>query len=399
MPTYQSGSNITVAYKAQSGLGTPASGASGLGLRFTRGSAGMRLTKSVIESAEVRRDGQSTRGRHGSRQASGSYQSELSVGSLDTIIEAAMRSTWTAALSITQATMTSITTTTSTIVAAGGSWLTQGVRVGDMVKLSGHDTAANNDKWFRVVNVTATTVTVAGTPLVTNSTADLTFTLAVAKSLVQGSSPTERYFTIDEYFQDVDRSLLWTDCKFNRLEVSASPDSPIICTIGVVGLDGGSLAAAASPQLTSPTYSTTLPLVLSDGTIRLNGVDYADLTALSFALDVGGAVPPVLAANSPDVFLGNAKLSGSVSGLRTAFTHFDAFDAETQIDIFAHCVENEANPADFVSFYVGNAVFDGNDAGLGDEGAQVETFPWRAGKDEAGGSRAATMLKVSTSAA
>lgn len=396
---YQSGSNIIVGYKAQAGLGTPATGAGGLGLRINKGSAGMRLSKAIIESGEVRRDGQSTRGRHGSRQAAGSYVSELSVGSLDTIFEAAMRAAWTAALSITEATMTSITTTTSTIVAAGGSWLTQGVRVGDMVKLTNHSTAANNGKWFRVVAVTATTITVAGTPLVLDAAADITFTLTVAKTLIHASAPTERYFTIDEYFQDLDKSLVWTDCKFNRIEVSASPDSPIVCTLGVIGLDGGSVMGASAPQLTGPTFTTTLPLVLADGTIRVNGVDYADLTAFNFVLDLGGSVPSVLAPNAPDVFLGNAKLSGSVSGLRTDFDHFDAFDAETQVDFFAHCAEVETDPKDFVSFYIGNAVFDGNDASLGDEGAQVETIPWRAGKDEAGGSRAATMLKVSTSAA
>ena len=44
-----------------------------------------------------------------------------------------------------------ITTTTSTIVAAAGSWITAGVRVGDIVTLTGHSTAANNSLRLRSV--------------------------------------------------------------------------------------------------------------------------------------------------------------------------------------------------------------------------------------------------------
>lgn len=86
---------------------------------------------------------------------------------------------------ITQSTMTSITLTTNTIVASAGSWITQGVRVGDMVVLTGHDTSAtvvgspNNGRRLVVTAVTASTITVAGTPLVATALADANFTLTI----------------------------------------------------------------------------------------------------------------------------------------------------------------------------------------------------------------------------
>lgn len=397
--SYQSGSNLIVSYKAQTGLGSPASGASGIGLRFLRGSQGFVPSKAIIENEEVRRDGQTTRGRHGSRMVTGSFRVNLAVDDIDDLLAAAMRSTWTAAVTITEAAMTSITTTTSTIVAAGGSWITQGVRVGDLVKLADHSTAANNGIWLRVLGVTASTITVPANSLTANAVADTDFDLVVARTLVHGTAPVETYFTFDVYNADIDRSITYTDVKVNRLELSKQPNANIIATIGLIGLDWTSNLAAASPVLTSPTFSTSRPLVMADGKFTINSTDYTDVSGWNMSLDLGGSVPGVLAPNSPDAFLGNAKLNGSMTSLRTDLDWFDAFDAETQIRFMSHMIEvGDSDPKDFLSLYVGDAVFDGNDGPLGDEGAFTETIPWRAGKDEAGSGQAATMLKFSTSA-
>lgn len=400
---YQSGSNIIVAGKVQSALGTPATGASGIGMRINRGSQGMRLSKSVIENNELRRDGQSTRGRHGSRMVSGSYVMNAAVGALDTWLEAVMRSTWTAAATRTYdgtAGLTSLAVTqTNEITQVGSTSLLGAVYVGDLIKLGSMSTAANNDIWVRVTNVTATVITLADSVL-TVQAADSACTLTVARKLVQGSTPTERYFTIDEYYQDLDLSWRYTDCKFNRLEISAAPNEHVVCTFGLLGLDGDDQTAGASPVLTSPTFSTALPLVLADGKIRIEGVDYADLTGFNLTFDLGGAVPPVLAANPPDVFLNNARISGSVTGLRTDADFFNYFDDETQLDIALHMIEvGDSNPKDFLALYMGNCVFDGNDAPLGGDGPLVETIPFRAGKDEAGNPYDSTMIKFCTSAA
>src|SRR4051812_33514700 len=100
---YQSQSNIITAYKVQSALGTQASGSGGTVLRMA-GGAGAQLSKAATESNEVRRDGQRTRGRHGTQKTTGEWSAEASLGSHDAIIEAIMRDTWAADLVITEAT-------------------------------------------------------------------------------------------------------------------------------------------------------------------------------------------------------------------------------------------------------------------------------------------------------
>lgn len=79
----------------------------------------------------------------------------------------------------TSGTLTSITTTTTTIVAASGSWITQGVKVGDLVVLTNHATGANNNLRLGVAAVTASTITIASSNLTANAVPDSAFTLTI----------------------------------------------------------------------------------------------------------------------------------------------------------------------------------------------------------------------------
>lgn len=395
---YQNAAKELLAYKAQSGLGVPATGSGGFGFRDAEGSGSFTPAKGSIRNREIRRDGQRSRPRHGTRNWSASRSTQLAVGDQDTLLEALLRGTWANSIAITQAAMTSITTTTNTIVAAAGSWITQGVRRGGMVQLTGHAQAANNGKWFRVVDVTASTITVPNNSLVLDAVADTTFTLTYARSLLNGDPPVERYFTFDRHLLDLDLSYVFTDGKVVSLELLKEPDETIMCTFGFMGRNFSKVTGASAPSLTSPTFKTSIPLVMADGTIRINGVDYADISSLRLSLQAPASAPPVLALTTPDIFLGNMEVSGSVTGLKQDSVLFDAFDAETQIDIHVVAREPEAEPWDFVSFYFGNAVLNGSEFSPAPEGPTFETFPIGFGKDEAGGGRALTTVLVSTSA-
>jgi hypothetical protein len=125
---YQRNSNGLVAYKKQAGLGTPASGSSASLLRLSGGN-GIKLSKAAIASAEVRNDGMSTRGRHGTQSIAAAYNAELSLGALDPIIEAIMRSTWdSSAFAKTQADFTSLTTAVDGFIFASGNPITMGLK-------------------------------------------------------------------------------------------------------------------------------------------------------------------------------------------------------------------------------------------------------------------------------
>lgn len=251
----QPGKDILVAYKVQPTKGTAPGATTAKQLRIDP-SPGLSLRKNLIENPEVRSDGQTSMARHGTRECVGSYNVPVTVGGLDDILEAVMRSTWVAAVQITQATMTSITTTTSTIVAAAGSWLTQGVRVGDIVRLTNHSSSGNNSINLRVTGVTASTITVAGTPLTANAVADTTFELTILKKLKNATTPTRRAFYIEEYHQTIDQSEVGDYCKFIGLKLVGSPNGTVTAEVQLLGADLQPLATGSSPYFTSPTLNT-----------------------------------------------------------------------------------------------------------------------------------------------
>ena len=183
---YQSGRNIRVAYKLESQFGV-LPGDTGAEI-FRINSGGLNLAKEPINSGELRADGMTTRGRHGTRSVTGNYVADLSVGTFDDLLEAVFRGTFSTALDLDEGDFTSITTTTSTIVLASGSPITLGLRIGDVIRLADHSSTGNNNRNLRIVDLSATTITVAET-LTLNASPDTDVSITRPKTLVQGVTP------------------------------------------------------------------------------------------------------------------------------------------------------------------------------------------------------------------
>ena len=85
--------NVALVSALQTGLGVPAAG-TGQIFPINTGHGGM--TMDAIPSLQIRGDGQSVRGRHGTQKTKGSYKSEMQAYNFDQFIEATMRGVWTA---------------------------------------------------------------------------------------------------------------------------------------------------------------------------------------------------------------------------------------------------------------------------------------------------------------
>jgi hypothetical protein len=176
MTTYQTGSSALVAYKKQADLGVPASGAGASVLRIAGGN-GIKLAKSAIASNEVRNDGMSTRGRHGTQAVTAAYNAEVSLGSHDPIIEAVMRGAWDSTVfAKTQADFTSLTTALDGINFTSGNPITMGFRVGDVFRATWLPDAANNNRNLRIAALSSTKITTAE-QLTANAAPDTSCTL------------------------------------------------------------------------------------------------------------------------------------------------------------------------------------------------------------------------------
>lgn len=399
---YQTGKNKIVAFKVEGTYNT-APGASGAEQLRIKASPGLTLVKSLINSEEVRSDGQSSIARHGSRQATGTYNVELSVDSFDTVFEALLRSTWVAASTITfnnGGALTSLTVDSSSQITWTGSTtpVAAGLRVGDVFRLANMSTAANNAINVRVKAISGGTITVHGTPL-TTQVADNACTLTIMRKLSAGATPTRRTFYFDEYDVTTDLSQVYGGVRIVGMTIRGTPDGMAEATLTLLGASSAALATGASPYYSSPTLTTTIPLVFADATISYNGTDVATCTAFELTYEITAATQPVIGASvSPDVFDNDARLTGSFSFVREDLTRAGQYISETELEAHIMLVEPESSPKDCIALFIPYFKLTGETADLGADGALIETLPWTAGVKPTTTGYDASLMTISTSA-
>jgi hypothetical protein len=369
-----------VNFKVESVEGTAASGGASTGERLrTLASPGLRLVRGQAQSQEVRNDANAGRVRLTGKRVEGSFNMELSQGSFDTWLEALLRSTWVAAdPAITcnnGAAFTSFTITNqNTLTLAGtGSFLTEGVKVGDVIQLSDMSTAANNSVRATVSTVAANVVVVHGTPW-TNQSADTACTLTIAKKLAQATTPTRRTFTVEQYLEDIDLTSYFVGCRVTSLRLQMAPGGIVTGTFGLVGLDRVTLATGASPYFTSPTEYTTIPLVASDASIIYNGTTVTKITGFDLQFDIATEVPEVIGSVvAPGSYDNRMTVTGTITAITEDFASVTLFDAETEFELHVRLEEPEADPASFVHLFMPCVKITDIDRPLGGNGAITET--------------------------
>lgn len=403
----QSGRNVEVKYKVEAGIGQIAAGGAGA-TRFRLTGGGLGIGMAEIVSQELRADLQSTVTRYGTKSVDGSYPSELSVGTFDPLIEALFRSTFTAPSAITAATFTTLqpavtSGNSGTFAAAAGSFITQGFRVGQIVRRTASNITANNGRNLRVTGITAgllTFTTSDGLPI-TAGAADAAGTLDIQKRLVQpvAGGIVRRSFTFEEYNQDIDQSETFIGERVNSMHLAGGPDSMATVEFGLLGLDDIVQTTVNSPYFTSPTVSSSTPLTLADATIRLGGADIAVLTGVDFTLDNGQAGQATIGNRvMPDIFEGSATIKGTVTGIRQDLSRITQYLAETELELHILLTEPEAEPKDYCSFFLPRLKFGRVSAPIGQNPARIETMPFTAFSKDVVSGYDPTMILFETSA-
>lgn len=391
---YQSGRNILVAYKEETAYGElPA--ASGAKV-FRPNTGGLNLTKGTIQSNENRRDGMTTRARHGQRSLAGSYGGDISLGSFDDLIAAVFRGTFDAPLALTGLSLT-VDDVARTFTRSSGSWITDGVKVGDVVRFDDFTTVGNNDRNFRVTGVTATVLTVADEP-VEVTVAETGVTMSRPKKVIQGLTP--RSFAFEEYEADIDGSEVALGVRVGSMQIQLQPNGMGVLTFNFAGQDSTVLEGADAPHFSSPVATTSIGMTAVEAAIRLGDEDLVDLTSLDITVDLRAAGAEVVGrTTTPDVFTNNATVEGNMTALRKDFARVKNFLAEDVLSLHLMFTENESEPRDFAAFYIGNLTLaSASKSELGADGPRTQTIGLNIGKDERGGAFDPTMIKFQTSA-
>jgi hypothetical protein len=397
----QSAANILVAIKRETTPGTAAGATNGYQMRITD-SPGLTLDRAVIQSQEKRSDAWKQRGRLGGKSVNGSFNAEATVGgATDLLLEAIMRSTWATAVSISFASVTSITTGTNTVVINAGDLVAQGFRVGDIFRLSNHSTAANNDKNLRVIAVSSLTLTVPLGSLTADAVADATGTLTILKKLKSATSPTNYAHSIEQYDADIDLSELFLGCYCVGVRVSFRPGAPVTMQYTFLGMDRTALATGTSPYFSSPTLTTGLSLIADDSAILKDGVAVAKFTGFDLNFSIVARGENVIGSFVPaQIFLNDAMIDGQLMGLRSDFANLTLYDAETDFSIAIKLEENTSDPKECLAFYLPRVNITGLSAPVGGgDGAKIETLQLQVSNKVAATGHDGTPITIHSSAA
>ena len=362
--------------------------------------ASFNLTKDVYESSEIRADLQTVDMRHGVRRVAGTLNGELSPGSYAPYLAAIVKRDFAAVTSVTGASITVAgTAPTYTITRAAGSFLTDGIKVGQVVRLSaGTFNAANLNKNLFVTAVTALALTVLvlnGSALVAEGPiASATVSVPGKTTFIPLTGHTDKSYSIEEWFADIARSETFSGCKFSKASIQLPPTG--ISTIGldVVGKDHGQ-TPGSTRYFTSPTAaSSSGGFAAVNGVLRVGGQSLASVTGLNFDIEAMFSGDPVVGANTvPTQFAGRVKVSGQFTAYFEDGVLPAAFCSETELGLqVALTASNDAN-AEFMSFSMSRVKLGGADKNDSDGGV-VRTYSFTALLNSAGG--AGTANEAST---
>src|SRR3990172_6841345 len=332
-----------------------AGGASGAQL-LRRVKSDMSLKKDTYESNEIRPDYQVGDFRHGVRSVGGGIDGELSPGTYQLPLAAALRRLFTTVSSQTSLSLTiAASGTVWTVTRGSGSFITgAGFKVGDVIRLSvGALNAANINKNLLILALTATVATVApvsGVALVAEGPiTGCTASIPGRKSWVPTSAHTDESFTLEQWWPGIAQNELFVGCKVQKIDINLPPTGMATIKIEFMGKD---MTPGTAAYFTSPTAVTTSGVLAAvNGAVMFNGSQIALLTGLSFSISGGMTSDPVVGANTyPDIFEGRVRVSGQMTVFFQDAAFTNVFAQETEVAIAMAFAAGISGTADFMAF-------------------------------------------------
>ena len=359
-------------------------------MRFTEATQGQ--TNETYSSNEMRPDRQVGDVNLGPQSCDGSMSGELSPDTYEKLMAAIMRKAWVAGevsgpeSDITVAVTTGAGATFTS--AATATFLTDGLKVGDVVRWTGFveagtDARANNAHNFLITALTETVMTgifLDGVPAVAKAeTEAVTCTVAGKKVWMPTTGHTEDWLTIEHNYSDVDLSEVYYDCKVSSMAIKAPASGIPTIDFNILGLQVNDLIAGTSPYFSAALAITTTEAVLSGkALVFLGGTQQVLATGID--IEVKGnnaAMAPVLGTNiKPGITDKRLEVTGNISVYFENATIRDLFKAGTEVAIYAVFPVSEDASADFIALQIPYAKLTG--ASKDGDAEIIQSIPFQA---------------------
>lgn len=393
-----------VRYKVESTWGVAPGAAGGQLLRRVESS--IDIEKETYQSGELRSDYQIADFRHGTRKSSGAIKGELSPKTYADFIAAALRRDFTAGVQATGASITIAGSGPYTLTRAAGSYLTDGFKIGDVIRLTaGAFNAANLNKNAMITALTATVATVVvlnGSTLTAEGPiASATVAVTGKKTYTPITGHTDKSFAVEHWFADIAQSELYAGLKVSGLSIGLPPSG--MASIDLDFLGGGSLINNTAAYYSAPAALTNTGILTAvNGVLYVGGVAVTTCTGVSFKVDGGYSSEAVVGSNtSPAVFPGRVAVTGQFTAYFESATFRDQFLNETEVGLSVVLTADNAANADFVGFTLSRIKLGSAKRSDGEKGLIV-TCDFQALINTAGGAGTAneqTTISVQDSAA
>lgn len=357
-----------------------------------RVSSTLSLSKDTYQSAEIRSDRQIADFRHGVKRVQGNISGELSPATYGDWFEAAFRGTWAAAVTADESDFTSAAAdnSESKFTFAGGNPLTEGFRVGMIVRFAGLSESANNGKNFIITAMGGTNGrewTVYPAP--TTHTADTEFDVVSVgqKLVVPSTGHVSRKVAVEIYNEDIDVARLFTESRVGGFNVQLPATGMGTVSFDLMGRNMKVYEDSAAPFFTSPSAATTTGIVAAvNGLLLVGGQVEAVITGMNIQMQLNPSGEPVVGSNLlPEIFLGRASVSGQMSAFFQNPDLIESFINEEEVSILAYLTTSSADNTPAMTFYLPRVKLGGADVGTEGEQGQAITLPFTALKYEGAG--------------
>jgi Phage tail tube protein len=353
--TVAQGTYKKLSYKKQTALGAAASGAGGQYLR--RETSTWALAKDTFNANEILTHMQDTGISYGIQKVTGSLSGVVSPATYKDFLASLLRKDFVATTAIASVSLTIAGTGPYTITRAAGDFLADGVKIGDVVRITaGTYTGTARDINLLVTTLTATVLTVIvvnGSSLsaqgpITSST----LTIMGKKTWVPTTGHTNDYYTFEEWFNDLTRSRTYTDVQCASADIGLPSTGNATVGLSFLGLGR---TKGASQVLTSPTVETSTAILSAvNGYVLVNGTRVQVATSMSVKIDGqmqhGEAV--IGSKTISDITKGDVKVTGSFSAQFDAETISDLFVNETAISIVMVVTADATATSDFITLVI-----------------------------------------------
>lgn len=345
------------------------------------------LSKTTLQSAELRSDRQVADVRHGNYNIAGDIVSDLSYESYDDFLEAVFCGAYAPSAARTSAAISAAAGDDS-FNDSGNAFLTAGFKVGQRVIVTGFSTGANNIIGGVISSVTAGKMIISGAQgaAIVTEAAGPTVTIVTQEKTLKGGS-TRRSFTFERRFTDIVQYLRYKGCEFDKLSLSVKPNAMVASTFSLMGRTMDAVAQTAIAGATYPAASTTAPMDSFSGVITEGGVAISKVTEIS--LNIVNGISPMFVVGSKgaaDMSIGRFQITANISAYFDDAALLNKFINETESSF----VFDTVGPTGTYRWTLPRIKYTGGQPDVGGEGPIILSMPITALYD----STSATTLQV-----